>query len=120
MGRVAKATWGEVPDSLRCGFQDDGSKRGDGPSPRRHLQVSQIVFMDGAQRSPRKRELCAMPLAIISRSRTAACTLAVPRRSYTMKMISAVLIALALLSMAAPVYAFDAKSFYEQLDRQPN
>jgi hypothetical protein len=37
-----------------------------------------------------------------------------------MKMISAVLIALALLSMAAPVYAFDAKSFYEQQDRQAN
>ena len=103
-----------VPDSLRCGFRDDG------PSPRGHLQVSPIVFMEVAQRSPRKRELCAMPLAIISRSRTAACTLAVPKRSYTMKMISAVLIALALLSMAAPVYAFDAKSFYEQLDRQPN
>ena len=83
-------------------------------------QVSQIVFFEGAQRSPRKRELCAVPLATISRSRTAACTLAVPKRSYTMKMISAVLIALALLSMAAPLYAFDAKSFYEQLDRQPN
>lgn len=34
-----------------------------------------------------------------------------------MKMISAVLITLALLSMAAPVNAFDAKSFYGQLDR---
>ena len=79
-----------------------------------------IVFMEGAQRSPRKRELCTVPLATISRSRTAAYTLAVPKRSYTMKMISAVLIALALLSMAAPLYAFDAKSFYEQLDRQPN
>jgi hypothetical protein len=45
---------------------------------------------------------------------------AVPKRSYTMKMISAVLIALALLSMAAPLYAFDAKSFYEQQDRQSN
>jgi hypothetical protein len=79
-----------------------------------------IVFMEGAQRSPPKRELCAVPLATISRSRTAAYTLAVPKRSYTMKMISAVLIALALLSMAAPLYAFDAKSFYQQLDRQPN
>jgi hypothetical protein len=37
-----------------------------------------------------------------------------------MKMIPAVLIALALLSMAAPVYAFDAKGFYEQQDRQAN
>jgi hypothetical protein len=33
-----------------------------------------------------------------------------------MKMISAVLIALALLSMAAPVYAFDVKSFFDQQD----
>jgi hypothetical protein len=37
-----------------------------------------------------------------------------------MKMISALLIALALLSMAAPVYAFDAGSFYAQQDRQQN
>jgi hypothetical protein len=35
-----------------------------------------------------------------------------------MKMISAVLITLALLSMAAPLYAFDAKTFFEQQDRQ--
>jgi hypothetical protein len=35
-----------------------------------------------------------------------------------MKMISAVLIALALLSMAAPVNALDAKSFFEQQERQ--
>ena len=35
-----------------------------------------------------------------------------------MKMISAVLIALALLSMAAPVSAFDSKTFWEQQDRQ--
>jgi hypothetical protein len=34
-----------------------------------------------------------------------------------MKMISAALIALALLSMAAPVHAFDAQGFYQQLDR---
>jgi hypothetical protein len=44
--------------------------------------------------------------------------LMVPKRSYTMKMISAVLIALALLSMAAPVNAFDAKTFFEQQERQ--
>lgn len=35
-----------------------------------------------------------------------------------MKMIAATLIALALLSMAAPVNAFDAGSFYGQLDRE--
>ena len=35
-----------------------------------------------------------------------------------MKMISAVLIALALLTMAAPVYAFDAKSFFDQQTRE--
>jgi hypothetical protein len=36
-----------------------------------------------------------------------------------MKMISAVLIAMALLSMAAPVSAaFDSKTFWEQQDRQ--
>jgi hypothetical protein len=35
-----------------------------------------------------------------------------------MKMISAVLIALALLSMAAPVYALDSKTFWEQQERQ--
>jgi hypothetical protein len=34
-----------------------------------------------------------------------------------MKTISAALIALALLSMAAPVNAFDAKSFFEHADR---
>jgi hypothetical protein len=38
--------------------------------------------------------------------------------SDTMKMISAVLIALALLSLAAPVSAFDAKSFFVQQDRR--
>jgi hypothetical protein len=37
-----------------------------------------------------------------------------------MKVISVALIALALLSMAAPVYAFDAQSFYRQLDRDAN
>jgi hypothetical protein len=37
-----------------------------------------------------------------------------------MKVISVALIALALLSMAAPVYAFDAQSFYRQLDRVAN
>jgi hypothetical protein len=57
-----------------------------------------------------------MLLAIISPSRTAAWTTAVPKRSYTMKMISAVLIALALLTMAAPVNAFDAKTFWDQQD----
>jgi len=36
------------------------------------------------------------------------------------KILSAALIALALLSMAAPVQAFDAKGFYEQQDRQAN
>jgi hypothetical protein len=35
-----------------------------------------------------------------------------------MKILSAVLIALALLSLAAPVNAFDAKSFFEQQERQ--
>jgi hypothetical protein len=35
-----------------------------------------------------------------------------------MKMISAVLIALALLSMAAPVYAFDARTFFDGQTRQ--
>jgi hypothetical protein len=35
-----------------------------------------------------------------------------------MRTIAVTLIALALLSMAAPLYAFDAKSFYEQVDRQ--
>ena len=35
-----------------------------------------------------------------------------------MKMISAVLIALALLSMAAPVYAFDSRAFWDQQERQ--
>jgi hypothetical protein len=35
-----------------------------------------------------------------------------------MKMISAVVIALALLSMAAPVYAFDAKTFFDEQTRQ--
>jgi hypothetical protein len=35
-----------------------------------------------------------------------------------MKMLSAVLVALALLSLAAPVNAFDAKSFFEQQERQ--
>ena len=34
-----------------------------------------------------------------------------------MKIISAALIALALLSMAAPVNAFDVKTFFEQADR---
>jgi hypothetical protein len=34
------------------------------------------------------------------------------------KMLSAVLITLALLSLAAPVNAFDAKSFFEQQERQ--
>jgi hypothetical protein len=35
-----------------------------------------------------------------------------------MKILSAVLVALALLSLAAPVNAFDAKSFFEQQERQ--
>jgi hypothetical protein len=35
-----------------------------------------------------------------------------------MKMLSAVLIALPLLSMAAPASAFDAKSFFEEQGRQ--
>ena len=35
-----------------------------------------------------------------------------------MKVISAVLIALALLSMAAPVNAFDAKDFFDQQSRE--
>jgi hypothetical protein len=35
-----------------------------------------------------------------------------------MKMISALLLALGLLSMAASVNAFDAKSFFEQQERQ--
>lgn len=34
-----------------------------------------------------------------------------------MKMFSVVLVALALLSMVAPVNAFDAKSFYDQAER---
>jgi hypothetical protein len=34
-----------------------------------------------------------------------------------MKMISAALIALALLTMAAPVNAFDAKSFFQDSER---
>ena len=38
--------------------------------------------------------------------------------SYTMKMISAVFLALAFLSMAAPVNAFDARSFFEQQSRE--
>jgi hypothetical protein len=37
-----------------------------------------------------------------------------------MKIISAALITLALVSMIAPVYAFDAGSFYQQLDRDAN
>jgi hypothetical protein len=35
-----------------------------------------------------------------------------------MKMISAALVALGLLGMAAAVNAFDAKSFFEQQERQ--
>jgi hypothetical protein len=35
-----------------------------------------------------------------------------------MKILSAVLVPLALLSLAAPVNAFDAKSFFEQQERQ--
>jgi hypothetical protein len=42
---------------------------------------------------------------------------AVPKRGYTMKMFSIVLIALALLSMVAPVNAFDATGFFEKADR---
>jgi hypothetical protein len=42
---------------------------------------------------------------------------AVPKRSYIMKMFSVVLITLALLSMAAPANAFDARSFYAQSER---
>jgi hypothetical protein len=34
-----------------------------------------------------------------------------------MKTITAALVALALLSMAAPVNAFDAQAFFEQADR---
>lgn len=60
-----------------------------------------------------------MSLTVISGPRTAAFYWVVPKRSYTMKMTSAVLIALALLSMAAPVSAaFDSKTFWEQQDRQ--
>jgi hypothetical protein len=79
-----------------------------------HLEEIEI-----ASATSRKRALCVMALTVISPLPHRSTTyVAVPKRSYTMKMLSAVLIALALLSMAAPVSAFDAKSFFEQQDRQ--
>lgn len=52
--------------------------------------------------------------------RTAARPLQGQKGVVIMKTISAALIALALLSMAAPLHAFDAKSFFEQADRYHN
>jgi hypothetical protein len=59
------------------------------------------------------------PIALTARSlgRTAAIQLWCQKGGYTMKTITAALIALALLSMAAPVNAFDAESFFAQADR---
>jgi hypothetical protein len=58
-----------------------------------------------------------IPIAFIAAGRTAASPLWCQKGDYSMKIISAALIALALLSMAAPVNAFDVKTFFEQADR---